>query len=128
MIKLYTDAATRKDLSSAGILIIHKNIQLQLKYPLKAMDNHEAEFLAVIKGLTETLAQFNSTEAIFLYSDSKIVIDSINKQYSKHYSTQLQQILLLLEKFSLVTYQWIPEKQNQGAHTLALQALHAQNS
>ena len=53
------------------------------------------------------------------------MIDSLDKRYSKSFAPELAKLLTLHEKFPLVIDQWIPDKQNTGAHNLALQALKA---
>ena len=111
MIKLYTDAASKNNLSSAGILLVHDKKQIQLSQPLSASDNHQAEFQAAIAGFKQALSQFANEETVFFYSDSQLVIDSLNKNNS------------LIDSFKLVVWQWVPEKDNKGAHQLALQGL-----
>lgn len=128
MFTLYTDAATDTEtqLCAAGILIVHAGQQTQLKQALADGDNHHAEFLAAIAGFnallktTETQAA-NST--VLFYTDSKIVADSLDKHYAKHYQPLVDQLLDCQSKFALVISKWVPEKQNQGAHHLAQQAL-----
>lgn len=128
MFSLYTDAATDTEtqLCAAGILLVHAGQQTQLKQALPDGDNHHAEFLAAIAGfdallkLTGTTA---SSSTILFYTDSKIVADSLEKHYAKHYQPLLDQLLDRQSKFALVISKWLPEKQNQGAHNLAQQAL-----
>ncbi|WP_143444934.1 reverse transcriptase-like protein, partial [Lentilactobacillus parabuchneri] len=71
--------------------------------------------------------QINPAELIFFYTDSKIVVDSLNKQYAKHFEDDVDTLLALQSKFTTVVNTWIPDSQNMGAHTLALQALHGAN-
>ena len=123
MIKLYTDAASKNNLSSAGILLVHDKKQIQLSQPLAASDNHQAEFQAAIAGFKQALSQFANEETVFFYSDSQLVIDSLNKNYSKHYQELLAELNSLIDSFKLVVWQWVPEKDNKGAHQLALQGL-----
>lgn len=125
MVKLYTDAATNDTKSAAGILVISDKQQYQLKQKITASNNHEAEFEAAILGFKYLVENFPATENVFFYSDSKLVIDSIEKRYSKSFSKKLTELLALRDNFSLIFDQWIPDKQNSGAHSLALQALHA---
>lgn len=124
MLKLYTDAASKNNLSAAGILLVHNQQQTQLSFPLPDSDNHQAEFLAAIKGFELALKYCQPEETIFFYSDSQLVIDSLNKNYSKHYPKLLNQLLTLIDSLHLVVWQWVPEKENKGAHQLALQGLH----
>ncbi|WP_268913075.1 ribonuclease HI family protein [Lentilactobacillus sp. SPB1-3] len=125
MIKLYTDAAVNRKYqkSAAGILIIKNSKQIQLSKPLSTTDNHEAEFQAALLGFQQ-ISQTNESEIIFFYTDSKIVAEAIDKQYAKHYQTYVDQIIEIQSTIGTVITEWIPDKENKGAHNLALQALH----
>lgn len=128
MFSLYTDAATDTEtqLCTAGILLVHAGQQTQLKQALPDGDNHHAEFLAAIAGFDALLKLAGTTASnstILFYTDSKIVADSLEKHYAKHYQPLVDQLLDRQSKFALVISKWIPEKQNQGAHHLAQQAL-----
>lgn len=125
MVKLYTDAAIKGNhgLGGIGILIVAAKEQIQLHQPLTPMTNHEAEFLAAIAGF-QALLDRDLTGPVSFYSDSQIVIDALNKRYAKHYSDYVTKLLALCDQFSLVVWQWIPDRQNQGAHMLAQQGLH----
>lgn len=126
MIKLYTDAATMNisGKSAAGILIIIDGKQHQIKAPLEATDNHSAEFEACILGF-KLLDQYRSSkEIVCYYTDSKIVYQSLEKNYAKHYQPQVDAIKLSQAKYQIVINNWIPDKKNEGAHKLAQQALH----
>ncbi|WP_105956019.1 ribonuclease HI family protein [Apilactobacillus quenuiae] len=127
MFKLYTDAATMNKLgySSGGILIIHNKRQIQIKVKLKANNNHDAEFEACLMGFKKVKEIAEKNETIIYYTDSKIVYDSLEKRYAKHYQLQLNKILSLQDSFSLVINNWISDKKNEGAHNLAQQALHS---
>lgn len=125
MVKLYTDAATNKTHSAAGILVIAEQKRHQIKQKITASNNHQAEFEAAILGFEYLLRHFPNAQNVFFYSDSKIVIDSLDKRYSKSFAPELTKLLALQEKFPLVIAQWIHDKQNTGAHNLALQALKA---
>ncbi|MGP4117791.1 reverse transcriptase-like protein [Levilactobacillus zymae] len=100
---LYTDAATQPQsgLSAGGILLIHNHQQVQHGVALTA------------------------TTTVLFYTDSQIVSQSLEKRYAKHYQAQVDALLAAQQPFQLVLTQWVPEKQNMGAHTLANQALHA---
>ncbi|WP_178198118.1 ribonuclease HI family protein [Ligilactobacillus sp. Marseille-Q7487] len=125
MIKLYTDAATKGNPgpSAGGVLLVVDGIQHQIKVDLPFVSNHEAEFLAAIAGFEYVKEHYGCKHNLFFYSDSKIVITSLEKNYSKSYPELLAKLNKLHDQFTLVVYQWIPEKQNQGAHQLALQGL-----
>lgn len=127
MLKIYTDAAGYPNTNSfgIGILIIENKIQHQLHYKIDAADIHQAEFLAAIKGLEYSINTLNYTDLIFLYTDSKILIDSITKEYSKSYQQDLNMFLSLSKNINTLLSTWISDKENSGAHHLALQGLHA---
>ena len=132
MYTLYTDAATNIDTqhSAAGILIIHAGKQQQLYAQLPDGDNHHAEFYAALAGfnaLLETVNDAAKNVTVQYFTDSKIVAESVEKRYAKHYQDLVDQLLAKQAQFGLVITQWLPEKQNQGAHNLAQQALHETN-
>lgn len=128
MYTLYTDAATDADTqqSAAGILIVHDGSQTQLKASLPDGDNHHAEFYAALAGfdaLIELLNHATDDISVRHFTDSKILADSIEKKYAKHYQPLVNDLLSKHDHFAMVITQWVPEKQNQGAHNLAQQAL-----
>ncbi|MCK8624123.1 RNase H family protein [Apilactobacillus xinyiensis] len=129
MIKLYTDAATMNlsGKSAAGILIIKNGKQQQIKLPLESKDNHLAEFEACKLGFELVYNQYTdetSQEIICYYTDSKIVYQSLEKNYAKHYQAQVDAIKKYQISYQLVINNWISDKKNEGAHKLAQQALH----
>jgi len=131
MITLYTDAATnpKTNVSACGILIIQNGKQIQLKFDLPNSDNHEAEFHAAILAFQLLLRDYVTAEAakkmtVRFFTDSQILADSIQKKYAKHYQNLVDQLLELQDQFQLVLSMWVPEKQNRGAHQLAMQGLH----
>lgn len=128
MIKIYSDAAYKAQTKEAGIgvQIISGDQRIQNKvYISKAFDNHWAEFLALISALNYLSNNFDLDQPILFYSDSKILIDSIEKGYSGHaeYKQPLSYILDKLESLDLFFPKWIPESENKGADNLAKQAL-----
>lgn len=129
MFSLYTDAATQPQsgLSAGGILIIHDHQQTQLKTLLTATTNHTAEFEVARLGFEALLKQVDDAAetTVLFYTDSKIVSDSVAKRYAKHYQHLVDDLLAVQAPFQLVLTQWVPERENRGAHTLANQALHS---
>ncbi len=126
LIKLFTDAATRYETgaSAAGVVAVLDGQQHQFSVFLgDHLTNHEAEFLAAIRGFEflDEHAAFDDT--IFFYTDSRLVSDSLGKDYTGHYATLLAQLTTVTAPCKLIITQWVPEKSNQGAHHLALQAL-----
>lgn len=128
MIKLNTDAATIGNPGPAGvgILIVANGQQDQTHLSLPDMSNHEAEFAAAIAGF-KRLQELNLQGFVSFASDSKLVIQSLDKRYAKHYQTQVDELLALIESFDQVIWQWVPERENRGAHMLAQQGLHAEH-
>lgn len=129
MIKLYTDGATKGNFgeSGLGIMITATGVHDQTHAPLPAMTNHEAEFEAAIAGFNRVKA-LHLTGPVAFYSDSKLVVDALNKRYAKHYPDYVTKLLAASDVFPVVTVQWVPEKQNHGAHALAQQGLHAKRT
>lgn len=129
MLKVYTDAATKGNPgpSGAGVMIIGEQIYEQLSFPLPEVTNHQAEFLAIIKSLEFLSKPENNflSETIFIHSDSKIAIQTIQKNHAKdkHFQYYLHQINHLSKNFPFVFFKWIPENQNKGADNLARQGL-----
>lgn len=127
MIKLYTDAATKGNPGPTGLgaLIIIDRQQVQLSRPFTVTDNHHGEFAAAQFGFQYLLDHGKQNEPVLFYTDSRILSDAIGKNYTKHYQPELAALNNLLNKFTTVVTQWIPESKNHGAHHLANQALQA---
>lgn len=126
MIKLYTDAATHGHVGKTGlgILIVNNHQQQIVQDVLPSATNHEGEFAAAITGFRYLVENYDPSETILYYTDSRLVCDALGKKYSKNYETQYQTLAELVDYFQLVITYWVPEKENQGAHNLANQALH----
>lgn len=129
MIRVYIDGAAnpKKQVSSIGILVIENGKQTQISEKLAAYhDNHEAEFLAFYYVLEMLTEQQKQDEWIFCHSDSKSLVQTIEKQYARKESHQqlLEKCLTLMSCFHQLTLTWIPEKENKGADNLARQGLY----
>ncbi|MGI8315306.1 ribonuclease HI family protein [Halobacillus mangrovi] len=126
MIEVYTDAAASGDPgpSAAGIIIKKGQSLSEYTFYLGAKTNHEAEFLAVIKAL-EICVDLFPGEIISVRSDAKIVVDTMEKNFTKNeqFRPMFEKILILQERFPYVFYKWIPEKHNKNADRLAREAL-----
>lgn len=127
MLEIQTDAAYRPETQEGGLGIILKfQPNIQLKYFVNhAEDNHFLEFLAIREALKYVIEQGYHQQTLAFYTDSKIVVQSIDKAYVKDalYRPILTEILELMDQIPLVFVKWIPEKQNRGADQLARQAL-----
>ena len=75
--------------------------------------------------LDELIEQKHTKETIFIYTDSKILAETIEKDYTNNldFKSYLSEIKARLPLFDLVIIQWIPENQNKGADNLARQGL-----
>lgn len=128
MIVINTDAAYNPQTREAGIgiiLKIHKE-QKHFKYFLSDIeDNHVAEFIALWLALEIIQKKNFGNEVIHYRSDSKIVVQSLEKSYVKNpkYIQIFNQVVDRAEKLSLFFPKWVPEKENLGADRLARQAL-----
>ncbi|MBM7552520.1 ribonuclease HI family protein [Thalassobacillus pellis] len=126
MIEIYTDGAAAGDPgpSSAGVYIKNGTDHYEYAFPLGNLSNHEAEFHAVIKALEICREKF-SGEILSFRSDSKLVVETIEKNHSKNskYIPLLAEINRLQTGFPYVFFKWIPEKNNGKADKLARREL-----
>lgn len=127
MIKAYIDASTKGNPgpSGGGILLLKDQNQQQLHFPLPVLTNHQAEFAVLERLLEQLLQEEQVTETIMVYSDSKVLVSTIDKNHTNNpdFQDYLIRIQSLLSHFPLLILQWIPEKQNKGADHLARQGL-----
>ncbi|UUX34323.1 ribonuclease HI family protein [Fundicoccus culcitae] len=128
MIKIYCDGSFQQDTKKAGIgiLFYYEDEPIRFQKALEGLnDNHEAEFMAIIHAFQELNKRDVKNQLIVIHTDSKIVANSIDKQFAKNptYHDLLQQILQLMDPYTLAFVKWIPEKSNQAADALAKQAL-----
>ncbi|MEK4179381.1 reverse transcriptase-like protein [Aeribacillus sp. FSL K6-1121] len=128
MVEVYIDGAAKGNpgLSGAGIYIKGTNIQEKYFFPLSVMDNHEAEFAALVKGLMICLEK--GYKIVSFRTDSQAVEQAVLKRYAKNqrYNSHLQEALKLIDQLDLFFIKWIPEKQNKTADELAKKALQHQ--
>ncbi|MBD1223319.1 reverse transcriptase-like protein [Virgibacillus halodenitrificans] len=127
MILVYTDGAAKGDpgTSGAGIFIKAGDNHFTYSIPLGILSNHEAEFHAVLQALKICRKEFPAAILSFR-SDSKLVVDTIEKDYTKNtiYRSLLEQIKEEAKHFPHFFIKWIPEKQNANADKLARKALY----
>ena len=131
---VHTDCAFDPKSKAAGLalVIIDQGQRTILKYYLNNIyDNHQGEFRAVLLAL-KYLEEGNYPldTLIQLKTDSKIVVQSIDKRYVKQeeYQYWLESILNYYDRYQLIFTQWVSEKENRGADQLAKQALHQQGN
>lgn len=128
MIKIYTDAATKGNPGPSGIgfVLVGEGLYQQIAVPLEGTySNHEAEFIALVTGLSYLVDHKLNKEVLQILSDSKIVVSAIEKSYVKNevFKPHLHQLKSLLNQFELYLIEWIPDAKNKGADNLARQAL-----
>lgn len=121
MAKVYIDAAARTEptlAASAGIVIDDDNTYT-FSHCLGAVDNHEAEWLSLIHALT-FCREKNITQVI-VYTDSQIIVDSIEKRFVKNtvFKPLLNQVLSLENHFTLMLISHLARKNNIHADKLA---------
>lgn len=127
MIKSYIDASTKGNPgpSGGGIVLLGSGIHEQESFVLPELTNHQAEF-AVFSYLLDDLYQRQfHTQTILVYTDSKILAQSVQKNYTKNpdFKKYLAEIQEKLTNFPLLLIEWIPEAKNKGADHLARQGL-----
>lgn len=127
MLRIYVDAATKGNPgpSGGGIVIVGEEGHEQHHIRLGECSNHEAEFRVFIQALQLLIEKNYTDQTIVIHSDSKVVVQTIEKDYSKNplFQPYLATYRQLEPHFSLLLIKWIPESQNKGADTLARQAL-----
>ena len=128
MIRVRTDAAVNGNPGKVGIgiEILYEKQQFLFKENTdQLMDNHQAELWAIYRALIILQEKEWHHEVIFLNSDSKFTMMSIEKNYTKQVAYQeiLKKVQGERKKIPQLFLEWIPEKENRGADQLARQAL-----
>lgn len=127
MITIHIDASTHpKKQISAGALICKNNQTVTtVTLRLDEKTNHEAEFSMLIYALNYCFEHNFNQDLVFIYSDSKLVVDSYHKKFVKNelYKSQLNDILKLTDNFPLLSIEWIPEHKNKMADHYARREL-----
>ncbi|MBS9334800.1 ribonuclease HI family protein [Fructobacillus sp. M1-13] len=127
MIQIQTDAAFRQatNEAAAGIVFIKDKVQKPLAGPLSpCQNNHEAEFKALLWGLQQINDQLDEKQVLEIQSDSKILVDALQKRYAKHFQELVDAILALIPNLELTFFVWVKDKDNKGPHQLAWQVLN----
>lgn len=125
MLEVYVDAATAGNPGESGIGIFIKGEGhlIKLSEPIGVMTNHEAEFVALVRGVEEA-AKLGSS-LISLRSDSKVVVSSVEKRYVKSdvFKPHLERALTFIDDMPLFFIKWIPDSENRAADALARAAI-----
>ncbi len=125
MIEVYIDGASAGNpgLSGAGIFINNNGTVERYSIPLGEMENHEAEYNALIKALEICVA--NNYQSVSFRTDSQAIYSAVEKEFAKNkkYATLLAQALVLVKKLDLFFIKWIPSSENKSADQLARRAI-----
>lgn len=131
MLEVYVDGATQGNPgpSGAGVFVKGKKVKKEAQYYLGTVTNHEAELIALIRAL-ELCHETFPDQILSIRSDSKLVVDMVEKRYIKNANFQplLLQILQLMDKFPYCFIKWIPDQKNKNADRLARNALHTKQT
>ncbi|WP_033542451.1 ribonuclease HI family protein [Planococcus sp. CAU13] len=127
MLEVFIDAATAGSpkVSAVGVFIRGEGHLIKWSEFVGEMDNHVAEFTALVKGLQ--LAIELTTGMVSVKSDSKVVVDAFEREFIKNpaFKPLLEEALTLSKSFSYCFIKWVPDSQNRAAHDLAGTALRA---
>ena len=126
MAKVYIDAAARTNPSvaaSAGV-IIDENNTYEFSRCCGEVDNHIAEWMALIDALVHC-RQHNIKSAI-VYTDSQLVVDATQKNFVKRelYQQYLKEVLTLSKDFEMFIVSHLPRSQNKRVDRLAKEKLY----
>lgn len=128
MLEIYIDGASKGNPgpSSIGIFIRGEEHSIKISKYIGETNNHVAEFIALIHALEE--AKKLGSNFISVRSDSKIVVSSVEKRYTKNeeFKALLDRALKLADEFEFFFIKWIPEQENKAADSLAKEALRKQ--
>jgi len=108
MIKLYTDGSCKGNPGPGGwaAIILNKEEKIELSGGEKQTTNNRMEMKAIIEGL-KFLKKQKIKEEITIYTDSKLIEQTINSGWKKKANLDLWQELLELNEQLKVTYKWV---------------------
>ncbi|HDF1356714.1 TPA: ribonuclease HI family protein, partial [Staphylococcus aureus] len=115
MAKINFDAATKGNpgISTCAVVIKEDEQHFTYTHELGEMDNHTAEWAACIYALKHA-RELNVSNAL-LYTDSKLIADSVNAGYVKNakFKPYFDQLEIFEQDFDLLFVKWIPREQNK---------------
>ncbi|MGM9923645.1 MAG: reverse transcriptase-like protein [Bacillus sp. (in: firmicutes)] len=128
MLQVYIDGASAGNpgLSGAGIFIVEEGTVERHSIPLGMMDNHEAEYWALIKALE--ICCRKQAQTVSFRTDSQAIWSAMEKEFAKNkkYSPLLEQAVALSKNIPLFFIKWIPSSENKSADELARKAIKDQ--
>ncbi|RLQ95162.1 reverse transcriptase-like protein [Falsibacillus albus] len=126
MIEVYIDGASAGDPgpSGAGIFINNNGNVERYQYFLGEMNNHEAEYIALLKGIEICLEK--GYRIVSFRTDSKAVVSAMEKEFVKKekYKVIFSQALELSRQFDLFFIKWVPSKENRADELARNAILH----
>ena len=127
MLEVFVDAASAgtPQVSAVGIFIRGEGHVIHWSEYVGEMDNHTAEFTALVKGLE--LAKDLSPQMISIKSDSQVTVDAFERRFIKNpkFKPILECALEIGDQFEHCFIKWIPDSQNRAADALARTELRA---
>ncbi|XP_075480633.1 uncharacterized protein LOC142521295 [Primulina tabacum] len=123
--KVYVDGSSSKDGSGVGVVLISpagEEVKLAVRLDFRA-SNNEAEYEAVLVGFRAAI-NVGATR-VLIFSDSQLVAQQMKGMYDVkdekliEYAREVDRIR---EKFTEITFEQIPRKENEKADTLAKMA------
>lgn len=125
MVEVYIDGASAGDPgpAGAGIYIKGTNLQESYRIPLGFMNNHEAEYYALLKALE--ICQEKEYKIVSFRTDSQAVERAVEKRFAKKepYKSLLNHAIEYIDQLDLFFIKWIPSKENKVADQLAKEAI-----
>lgn len=131
-LKIYTDGACYPNPGRMGIGVVIKNGKNVIRTIAEAIGkgtSNIAEYQAVIKALKE--ARKLKAKEIEIYSDSQLVVNQVNGNYSVK-DEELKQlhaeVIRLKDDFKICNFIQIDREENRFANRLSIQAIHKRHS
>lgn len=115
-----------------GVIYYHEVKIHEISYLYKRKDNmasnNIAEYCGCISVLKYLIAHIKTEEEIYIFGDSKLVINQMNGDWmikSGKYAEYAVKALALLDKFKeKPEFEWIPAERNQEADILSRKNYH----
>lgn len=124
---LYIDAAAKTNPKEAAGAAVFKTEDGTIEYSeyFGALDNHEAEWAALMLGVEKALEL--NIRSLIIYTDSKIISDSFEKNHvkNKKFRPYFDRIKKEMPQFDLFLVSHMPRKNNKNADRLAKDALYS---
>ena len=122
---LFFDGSSCGDGAGIGIVLISPHGEAyELSLPIqKTSTNNQAEYLALLKGIT--LLRENQVDTVEMFGDSLLVIKQLTREYECKddiLRVYHEACLDLLREFKIVTLEHIPKAHNEDANWLAQSA------